>query len=117
MDYLKDIYTDFFDNKYSVDSNTIKDDGIDINSLYITDESKELLKRIISYMEDYQNKDNIVYIPIRLVINTNSTKTINDVIDILLSSAKKYSYIKNNDYLDYSLYKMSKDIGLEEKFV
>ena len=107
MDYLKDIYTDFFDNKYSVDNNTIKDDGIDINSLYITDESKELLKRIISYMEDYQNKDNIVYIPIRLVINTNSTKTIKDVIDILLSSAKKYLYTKNNDYLDYSLYKIN----------
>ncbi len=107
MDYLKDIYTDFFDNKYSVDSNTIKDDGIDINSLYITDESKELLKRIISYMEDYQNKDNIVYIPIRLVINTNSNKTIKDVIDILLSSAKKYLYTKNNDYLDYSLYKIN----------
>ena len=107
MDYLKDIYTDFFDNKYSVDSNTIKDDGIDINSLYITDESKELLKRIISYMEDYQNKDNIVYIPIRLVINTNSNKTIKDVIDILLSSSKKYLYTKNNDYLDYSLYKIN----------
>ena len=107
MDYLKDIYTDFFDNKYSVDNNTIQDDGIDINSLYIKEESKELLKRIISYMEDYQNKDNIVYIPIRLVINTNSTKTIKDVIDILLSSAKKYSYTKNNDYLDYSLYKIN----------
>ena len=107
MDYLKDIYTDFFDNKYSVDNNTIKDDGIDIDSLYITDESKELLKRIISYMEDYQNKDNIVYIPIRLVINTNSNKIIKDVIDILLSSAKKYSYTKNNDYLDYSLYKIN----------
>ena len=50
MDYLKDIYTDFFDNKYSVDDNTIKDVGIDIDSIYITDESKELLKRIISYM-------------------------------------------------------------------
>lgn len=106
MDYLKDIYTDFFDNKYSVDNN-IQDDSIDINSLYITEESKELLKRIISYMEEYQNKDNIVYIPIRLVINTNSTKTIKDVIDILLSSAKKYSYTKNNDYLDYSLYKIN----------
>ena len=107
MDYLKDIYTDFFDNKYSVDNNTIKDDSIDIDSLYITDESKELFKRIISYMEDYQNKDNIVYIPIRLVINTNSNKTIKDVIDILLSSVKKYSYTKNNDYLDYSLYKIN----------
>ena len=107
MDYLKDIYTDFFDNKYSVDSNNINDDGIDINSLYITEESKELLKRIISYMEEYHNNNNIVYIPIRLVINTNSTKTIKDVIDILLSSAKKYSYTKNNDYLDYSLYKIN----------
>ena len=74
MDYLKDIYTDFFDNKYSVDNNTIIDKGIDIDSLYITEESKELLKRIISYMEEYQNKDNIVYIPIRLVININSIK-------------------------------------------
>ena len=98
MDYLKDIYTDFFDNKYSVD-NSIIDDGIDINSLYITDDSKELLKRIISYMEEYHNKDNIVYIPIRLVINTNSIKTIKDVIDILVNSAKKYSYTKNNEYL------------------
>ena len=107
MDYLKDIYTDFFDNKYSVDNNTIIDKGIDIDSLYITEESKELLKRIISYMEEYQNKDNIVYIPIRLVININSNKTIKDVIDILLNSAKKYSYTKNNDYLDYSLYKIN----------
>ena len=107
MDYLKDIYTDFFDNKYSVDSNTIKNDGINIDSIYITDDSKELLKRIISYMEDYHNKDNIVYIPIRLVINTNSNKTIKDVIDILVNSSKKYLYTKNNDYLDYSLYKIN----------
>ena len=106
MDYLKDIYTDFFDNKYSVD-NSIIEDSIDINSLYITDDSKELLKRIISYIEDYHNKDNIVYIPIRLVINTNSTKTIKDVIDILVKSVKKYSYTKNNEYLDYSLYKIN----------
>ena len=118
MDYLDSIYSDFFcDNIVKMktsNSNESKEDDVSllskIDALYITDESKELLKKIINYMNRYKDNNTDIYIPIRLIINSNSDKTIKDVIEILSLCSKNCSYTKNNDYLDYSLYKMSKDI-------
>lgn len=113
MDYLKDVYSDFFTTNNNLDDSSVGSDITsyfdNINNLYITDESKELLKKIINYMNKYCDKKTDVYIPIKLVINSNSEKTTNDIINILKDSAHKYSYVKNNEYLDYSLYKI-KDI-------
>ena len=116
MDYLDSIYSDFFgDNIVKMktsNSNESKEDKSSllskIDALYITDESKELLKKIIDYMNKYKCNDTDIYIPIRLIINSNSDKTIKDVIEILSLCSKNCSYTKNNDYLDYSLYKMNK---------
>ena len=118
MEYLDSIYSDFFgDNIVQMktsNSNESKEDDTSllpkIDALYITDESKELLKKIINYMNRYKDNNTDIYIPIRLIINSNSDKTIKDVIDILSLCSKKCSYTKNNDYLDYSLYKINKDI-------
>lgn len=117
MDYLDSIYSDFFgDYKVKEEINNSKESKENdsllskIDLLYITDESKELLKKIIDYMNRYKDKNTDIYIPIRLIINSNSDKMINDVINILSLCSKNCSYTKNSDYLDYSLYKMSKDV-------
>ena len=117
MDYLNSIYNDFFgDYKVKEEINNSQESKDDdslfsqIDLLYITDESKILLKKIIDYMNRYKDNNNLVYIPIRLIINSNSDKTIKDVINILSLCSKSCSYTKCNDYLDYSLYKMNKDV-------
>ena len=51
-----DIYKDFFTKGYKLDNNTeskMSDEKelINIDNLFISDDSKELLKKIISYME------------------------------------------------------------------
>ena len=91
MEYLDSIYSDFFgDNIVQMktsNSNESKEDDTSllskIDALYITDESKELLKKIINYMNRYKDNNTDIYIPIRLIINSNSDKTIKDVIEIL----------------------------------
>ena len=69
--YFDDIYKDFFgddSNKVSLaeskkEEEILNFDVSSIDSLYIDDESKELLKKIITYMEKYNLKEesNFIY--------------------------------------------------------
>lgn len=83
-DYFKDIYKDFFgvetlDNV----SEEIKESSQDImttlfdkiNKLYVNDESKELLKKIIEYMRKYNEGLETNYIPFNIIIEVNNKET------------------------------------------
>ena len=118
-DYLKDIYNDFFSTDKSIEDSSneikLKEDGsslsFEIDKLYISDDAKNIIKKIIDYMKKYNNNEVDIYIPLRLIINSNSDKLSNDIIDIIYNAAVKYSYIDKKEKIDYSLYKIDKNIN------
>ena len=91
---LKNMYDDFFGSPLVMSSDEEKEikkeTTIDIDSLLIDDESKELLKKIIKYMKDYSESKVTNYIPFNIIINSNNTETINSIVDILKASSIVY---------------------------
>ena len=121
-DYFKDIYKDFFgvetssqEQKRELASSEITSQEEmselfdKINSLYITDESKDMLKKIIEYMRKYQEGIENNYIPFRLIIFANNDDVINTINDILYTASKYFKYIDNYNIKDYSFYKEEKE--------
>ena len=115
-----DVYNDFFgvetkvDNKEETKENISMKDIFDkINELHITDESKDLLKRIIEYMRKYHEKIEENYITFNISIASTDTKEVDLIKDILAEAAKEYSYIDKDYSIDISLYKLEKvsDLG------
>ena len=114
-DLLKDVYKDFFgvettntetktknEEQKQIDMKNIFDD---INSLYITEESKELLKKIIEYMRKYNEKIETNYVNFNLILEINNDMTRKKINDILYNASITYNYIDTKDKLDISLYK------------
>ena len=121
-DYFKDIYQDFFgvettlqeERKELVSSEITSQEEMSelfdkINSLYLTDESKDMLKKIIEYMRKYQEGIEKNYIPFRLIICANNDDVINTINDILYTASKYFKYIDNSNIKDYSFYKEEKE--------
>ena len=121
-DYFKDIYKDFFGVEKN-DAKEIKNESSQetmttlfdkINKLYIKDESKELLKKIIEYMRKYDEGFEKNYIPFNIIIEVNNKETKEEIEDILSTSALEFNYIKNNTKKDISLYDLETDIEFEK---
>ena len=125
-DYFKDIYKDFFgvenlkEEKKEIEEssqNTMTTLFNKINKLYIKDESKELLKKIIEYMRKYNEKIETNYIPFNILIETNNKETKEELINILEQSSINYNYIKNNNKKQISLINLEKDINYDAGFI
>lgn len=122
-DYFKDIYKDFFgvESFNTLQNNSKERDSQEemaslfdrINNLYINDESKELLKKIIEYMRKYNEKIEKNYIPFNFVIEVNNSFTKDEIEDIIFHAAKNYSYINNKKLLKVSLYDDIKKIEFD----
>ena len=118
-DYFKDIYKDFFGVE-TEKTNNFQDESQDkmaflfekINSLYISDDSKDLLKKIIEYMRKYNEKIESIYVPFRIVLEINNDETLNSVLDILKDAGSYFSYIESNSK-EISLYKIDKNISFD----
>ena len=117
--YFKDIYTDFFgiESSPKLEIKEEKEMGpqtemaslfLKINNLTVSDESKDLLKKIIEYMRKYNEGIESYYIPFRLIINTNTESLIQEVNDILYSAGSYFKYISNKQKV-ISLYKITKE--------
>ena len=115
-DLLKDVYKDFFgvesldikkessnDEQKQVDMKKIFDD---INSLYITDKSKDLLKKIIEYMRKYYEGIEKNYVNFSLILNINNKDTRDKINNILYNSSISYNYIDSRNKVSLSLYKI-----------
>ena len=117
--YFKDMYTDFFGVE-SLPKIEVKNEEENkgpqekmvslfdkVNELKISNESKELLKKIIEYMRKYKEKIEPNYIPFRLIINTNNFKLSDEIKDILYDAGIYFNYINQNKET-ISLYKLDK---------
>ena len=117
--YLSDIYKDFFEttttlNEIKVDdvnNDTINVDE-EINKLLISDYTKELLSKIISYISKEDNK----YLNFNLLLESNN-KEVNETINKILKSAlSKYNYLDDNKSIIASFYDLDSIDKLKEVF-
>lgn len=124
-DYFKDIYKDFFgvetpkEEKKEIEESSQKMITLfdKINKLYIKDESKELLKKIIEYMRKYNEGIETNYIPFNILIEVNNKETKEELINILETASVNFNYIKNNNKKEISLINLEKDINYDYGFI
>lgn len=126
-DYFKDIYKDFFgvetlpkEEKKEIEEssqNTMITLFDKINKLYIKDESKELLKKIIEYMRKYNEGIETNYIPFNILIEINNKETKEELTYILETASINFNYIKNNNKKTISLINLEKDINYDAGFI
>ena len=128
-DYFKDIYQDFFgveetkkeeisqNNSIKKGSQEEMTDLFDrINKLYIREEDKDTIKKMIEYMRKYQEEIEKNYIPFRIIISANNKETIKEISDILYKASIYFNYIDNDKKGLYSFYKMDKDISFTDTY-
>ncbi len=115
---MADVYKDFFgEDLYKLDEEKKSDEKeeklveeeIDIDSLFISDESKILLNKIINYMKLYSEKNETNYIPFNITIESDDLELINKITNIIKYYSKKYNYCLNSDIGNLSLYKLDKE--------
>lgn len=117
--YFSDIYDDFFKvekKEIEVKENNEEDVLIDIDSLYLDNESKNLLKQILEYMDKYSKKEESNYINFNIIINGNNIETVNNVVSILKKSVEKNHYVSGNSAFDLSLYDLNNKIDVNETY-
>ena len=98
---LADIYADFFEPHNSkerkeeisekIDTNVSE---VEIEKLYITDESKNLLEKILEYIRKYNKKEVSNYISFSIYLTNNNYEIVNKIANILNSISKEKIVIK-----------------------
>ena len=125
-DYFKDMYTDFFgiesQPKIEVKEKSKEESQeemtslfVSINDLYISDSSKETLKKIIEYMRKYSEGIEKNYIPFNLILSVDNDELETKITDILFKAGTYFKYI-NNKKKEITAYKLDNnfdsDLGL-----
>ena len=117
---LEDVYKDFFMEDLSQiskeEQESIEEDISKIDKLYLTEESKELLKKIIKYMEEYSKANNKEYLTFNISVESNDKNTINEISKIIKYYSTKYHYIQTNKQLNLSLYKLDKPEDIKNSY-
>ena len=118
--YFNDIYNDFFsvDAKELENEEVKKDDGItiNINDLYLDNESKNLLKQIIDYMDKYGSKKENNYINFNIIVEGNNKEIMASIGDILSKSIKNNYYTEKSGVYNLSMYELNNKIDINEIF-
>lgn len=120
--YLEGIYKDFFNSK-DISLEEKKDTNIDITAinkeideLYLDNDSKILIKKIIQYMQKYNNKEEDNYINFNISINSKDSALIDSIVKILSEALSAYQYANNSNSSSLSLYKLDKLEDLDEYY-
>ena len=116
--YFSDIYNDFFkvEKKEIVvkEDNNDNDVSIDIDSLYLDNESKNLLKQIIEYMDKFSKKEETNYINFNIIITGNNTETVNSIMCILKKSVAINHYVDGINASELSLYDLNNKVDIND---
>lgn len=112
---MNDVYRDFFDSNligeesaFKIEEVVDEENTINVDDLYVTDESKELLKKIILYMEKYNNKEESNYITFNITLESTDKTTINNIGNLLKYYSNKYNYCTSNKLKEISFYEIEK---------
>ena len=85
-----------------------------LEKLYITEQSKNTLKKIIEYMRKYSEGIEKQYIPFNMCIYSNNKETIYGIIDIISDAVTLFSYIKRGATIETSFYNLEKPEQINE---
>ncbi len=77
-----------------------------IDNLYITEESKKLLKKIIEYMRKFDEKLEKNYIPFNMQLIAKNIDLTKEIEDIIKKSVSLFKYTKNTVLEETSIYKL-----------
>ncbi len=93
------------------DSKEVKDKKINdfflrIDNLYITDKSKETLKKMIQYARNYQEKVVKNYIPFDMRIYSDNREITYGVVTLIAEAFGYFNYIKGQEIYDASFYQL-----------
>ena len=85
-----------------------------LEKLYITEQSKNTLKKIIEYMRKYSEGIEKQYIPFNMCIYSNNKETMYSIVDIISDTVTFFSYIKRGTTIEISFYNIEKPEQIEE---
>ena len=85
-----------------------------LEKLYITEQSKKTLKKIIEYMRKYSEGIEKQYIPFNICIYSNNKETMYSIVDIISDTVTFFSYIKRGTTIETSFYNIEKPEQIEE---
>ena len=107
---LEDVYRDFFSERETafVDEEKAPQEEISLDTLYLTDESKDLLKKIIQYMKDYHDGVEKNYLTFHILVESNDKTTIEAVCHVMEYYSFQYHYVEKNSVGQISFYKLDK---------
>ena len=116
---LSKIYDDFFGSSLLTDQSNFKkieevNEEIDMDNLLLDEKSVELLKKIVLYMDNYNNSKTTNYISFNIKLNCDNKETINKVISILKS--KSGGYIINSSSTNLSLFNLNRETDLSSYY-
>ena len=115
--YFSDIYNDFFrvdETKLEVKEESNNEVVIDLDSLYLDNESKNLLKQIMEYMDKYSKKEESNYINFNIIISGNNIETVNSIVGILKKNVSDNHYIDGISDKNLSLYDLNNKVDINE---
>ena len=128
-EHLGDLYKDFFgeeEGKARLEA-LDKEEEIelveeDIDKLLIEDSSKELLHKVIAYMNKYASKEETKFLNFHLLIQSDNKETINKIEDIIKGAISKYKYLDSAKTSEVSFYDLSdidntKNIFVDNKII
>ena len=79
-----------------------------LEKLYITEDSKNTLKKIIEYMRKYDEKIEKEYISFNLAIYTNNKETVYECVNLISDAATFFQYVKKGYTVELSFYNLEK---------
>lgn len=85
-----------------------------LEKLYITEQSKNTLKKIIEYMRKYSEGIEKQYIPFNICIYSNNKETMYSIVDIISDTVTFFSYIKRGTTIETSFYNIEKPEQINE---
>ena len=117
--YFSDIYNDFFKvEKKELDVKEKNNDEIliDIDSLYLDNESKNLLKQILEYMDRYSKKEEANYINFNILINGNNLETVNNIVSLLKKNVNVTHYTDGISAHELSLFDLNNKVDINDLY-
>ena len=115
--YFNEIYNDFFGTKeITIDNNqsntVVKNNIEEVDDLLIDDCSKDLVKKIINYMESYTSNDEKKYLNFNIMLEGNNKNNSEQLSGILSKVVEQNHYCLNSSIYKLSLYELGNKIEL-----
>ena len=120
---FNEIYEDFFGKNSNLVLNNNEEKETDllitdynnkIDNMFLSNESKELLKKIINYISNY--KENNIYVNFNIIIESKNKELINDITNLINNISLSNKYTKGIGINNISLYRLEDISPLEESY-